>query len=131
MSNQAEVFYYGDGINLQDHPTDEVSESRRLFGKDLHNDDELLDSFATQLGVKPRKAEVEDIVFKSVQLLPGENDEDRVLLYELMNDKELYPVLEVDPTWTPRGQFHMFIIYGESTKVKKKRQEAAKLASTP
>ena len=130
----AEQFAFADTIKdleLKPSLTDESEVRKELFGE--HFDPEkMIDQFEQQLGIKrPSDSKIGKVLFKSIMLTPGEDNDDNKLLFSLMNDKELYPHLKEDHYWTPRGEYKMFVIYGEDQDVKERRAMEKNLSKEP
>ena len=79
----------------------------------------VIDAFEMAKGIKkrPKNADTTDYTFKNIILDP-EQQRDQDMLNELMNNKKYMIALWKD-TWTPQGNFRVFIIYGQ-----KKEQES-------
>lgn len=130
----AEQFAFADTIkdlDLKPSSSDEDQVRKELFGE--HFDPEkMIDQYEQQLGIKkPSDSKIGKVLFKSIMLTPGDDDDDNKLLFQLMNDKELYPHLKEDHYWTPRGEYKMFVIYGEDQDVKQRRDQERNLAKEP
>jgi hypothetical protein len=71
----------------------------------------VIDAFEMAKGIKRRpRQEISDYTFKNIILDP-EQQKDQDMLNELMNNKKYMIALWKD-TWTPQGNFRVFIIYG-------------------
>lgn len=73
----------------------------------------VIDAFETAKGIKkrPKATDTTDYTFKNIILDP-EQQRDQDMLNELMNNKKYMIALWKD-TWTPQGNFRVFIIYGQ------------------
>lgn len=120
----AEQFAFADTIKdleLKPSLTDETAVRKELFGENF-DPEKMVDEFEQQLGIKkPQEANIGKVLFKTIMLTPGDDDDDSKLLFQLMNDKELFPHLKEDHYWTARGEYKMFVIYGEDQDVKQRR----------
>jgi hypothetical protein len=72
----------------------------------------VIDAYEMAKGIKkrPKAQEMDDYIFKNIILDP-EQQKDQDMLNELMNNKKYMITLWKD-TWTPQGNFRVFIIYG-------------------
>ena len=86
----------------------------------------MLDAFEKAQGLEKSAPEQPKLRYKHIMLSPGVDDEDSKLLDDLMNDPELYQIVNRTQTWTVRGEFKIFIEYTENLDVKKKREKQAK-----
>ena len=123
LKTEVEQFAFSDTIKDLDWKVstdDEDKVRKELFGENF-DPDKLIDKFEEQTGIKSASTKPANVVYKSVMLSPGDDNDDAALLYQLMNDKELYPMLQEKSNWTPKGEYKMFIIYGENQDVKTKR----------
>ena len=131
FKSTAEHFAFGGVITdleLRPSLTDETAIRDELFG-DKFDPEKMIDAYEQQHGIKPiAEQKPNQILYKSIMLSPGSDDDDGKLLFQLMNDKQLYPMLKEDHYWTPRGEYKMFVIYGEDQKVKELRASEAALA---
>lgn len=84
---------------------------REVTGKGF-DPEAIIDAFETAKGIKrrPKQSEVVEYTFKNIILDP-EQQRDQDMLNELMNNKKYMIALWKD-TWTPQGNFRVFIIYG-------------------
>jgi len=78
----------------------------------------VIDAYETAKGIKkrPKVQEMDDYTFKNIILDP-EQQKDQDMLNELMNNKKYMITLWKD-TWTPQGNFRVFIIYGSKKESK-------------
>lgn len=123
-----EQFAFSDTLkDVEWKPRGTEEETRReLFGENF-DPEKVIDKYEETVGIKSPNEKKFNVLYKSVMLSPGDDEDDRQLLFDLMNDKELYPHLKEESNWTPRGEYKMFIIYAEDQDVKKKRQAEAAL----
>jgi len=79
----------------------------------------VIDAFEAAKGIKKRakSAEMTEYVFKNIILDP-EQQKDQDMLNELMNNKKYMITLWKD-TWTPQGNFRVFLIYGNKKEEEK------------
>lgn len=90
-----------------------------VFGNDASK---AVDAFETQLGLRQGvKLKAPNLIYTSRLLSPGYDDEDRDMLNQLLNDRELYQIIKMTDSWTARGDYKMFIIYAENQDVKNQR----------
>ena len=90
------------------------------------NPEQLVDAYEKSMGLEKPSAEQPKLRYKHIMLSPGVDDEDSQLLDTLMNDPELYQIVNRTQTWTVRGEFKIFIEYTENLDVKKKREKRIK-----
>jgi len=77
----------------------------------------VIDAFEQAKGIRRRPTnELESYKFKNIILDP-EQQKDQDMLNELMNNKKYLITLWKD-TWTPQGNFRVFIIYGSKEETK-------------
>lgn len=130
----AEQFAFADTIKdleLKPSLTDEADVRKELFGESF-DPEKMIDQYEAQLGIKKQSdAKPGKVLFKTIMLTPGDDDDDSKLLFQLMNDKELFPHLKEDHYWTPRGEYKMFVIYGEDQDVKLRREQERALQKEP
>lgn len=120
ISKATEHFDFGSSADLM------VGERKRNIKNELSNKgfdpEAVIDAFETAKGIK-RRPRVEDamndFMFKNIILDP-EQQRDQDMLNELMNNKKYMIALWKD-TWTPQGNFRVFIVYG--TKKEKEKEQ--------
>lgn len=85
----------------------EISNSKQLLDPEA-----VIDAFEQAKGIKKKKniADSLEYTFKNIILDP-EQQRDQDMLNELMNNKKYMIALWKD-TWTPQGNFRVFIVYG-------------------
>lgn len=98
--------------------TDEVKLRKQLFGD--ADPEKFLDSYEKMMGVQPLTSDQPKIVYKTVMIHHGNPEDDR-LYAMLINDVELYPERKESSSWTHRGEYKSFIVYGENQTVREKR----------
>jgi hypothetical protein len=78
----------------------------------------VIDAYEMSKGIKkrPKTQDMDEYVFKNIILDP-EQQKDQDMLNELMNNKKYMITLWKD-TWTPQGNFRVFIIYGSKKETK-------------
>ena len=86
--------------------------------------DKVIDEYEAQLGVKAAPIPTPNIKYKHIMLSPAIDDNDSECLTKLMNDPELYQIINRDRYWTPRGELKIWIEYTENLDVKKQRESA-------
>lgn len=78
----------------------------------------VIDAYEVAKGIKKRPTvTASDYLFKNIILDP-EQQKDQDMLNELMNNKK-YTIALWKDTWTPQGNFRVFIIYGTKQEPKK------------
>ena len=101
-------------------PKDEAQIQKSLF-KDF-DAEKMMNAYESQLGIKPKEEAAPKIRYCSIQLSPGVDDEDQKLLSDLMNDPELYQIVNRSSYWTPRGEYKLFMEYTENLDIKASRE---------
>ena len=114
-----EDFIFGELSELPLEPKSE-NEPRSLF-KDF-DPDKMIDAYEHQLGIKRNAPALPKVRYKHIMLSPGTSDEDGAILSQLMNDPELYQVINRTQYWTPRGELKLFIEYSENLDLKTERE---------
>jgi hypothetical protein len=109
---QTEHFDFGaSALDLQ------TSSTKRNVRNEITNKgfdpEAVIDAFEQAKGIKkrPKLAEMHEFTFKNIILDP-EQQRDQDMLNELMNNKKYMIALWKD-TWTPQGNFRVFIVYGQ------------------
>jgi len=92
-----------------------------LFGDFEPN--KVVDSFEAAIGLNKPEVDKKNIAFRNILLNPGGDEEDSALLNRLLNDTERYHITFMDKTWTPCGDYKMFIVYVDDLDVKAKREK--------
>ena len=83
---------------------------------------EMIDAYERQLGITVSEPSMPKLRYKHIMLSPGVDEEEGALLDKLMNDPELYQIVNRDKYWTPRGELKIWIEYTENLDVKKERE---------
>ena len=83
---------------------------------------EMIDAYERQLGISQPDAPATKLRYKHIMLSPGVDELDAELLDKLMNDSELYQIVNRTQYWTPRGELKIFIEYTENLDLKKARE---------
>lgn len=83
-----------------------------IFGKKTVA--EKLDNVGRSLGLLLPKGKAKKKMQYNNRLLAPNNQEDADFLNELLNNAEKYQVVSSDRTWTPQGDYRIFVIYLES-----------------
>ena len=102
-----------------------VSNTKRSIRDEVTNKsfdpEAVIDAFERAKGIKKasKASATVDYVFKNIVLDP-EQQRDQDMLNELMNNKKYMITLWKD-TWTPQGNFRVFIIYGQKPEEEKKQ----------
>ena len=102
----------------------EVSSKKRNIKNEVTNKgfdpEAIIDAYEMAKGIKRKKSEDSaDFNFKNIILDP-EQQKDQDMLNELMNNKK-YQIIFWKDTWTPQGNFRVFVIYG--TKKDKEKEK--------
>ena len=85
---------------------------KELFGK--KGVDEVIDSFERDvMGFKPKNAKPINERFYN-RIFAVDDDTDRKLLNDLLNDGKRFRIIMWKDTWTVHGQYRVFCIYGEN-----------------
>ena len=125
MSNklkEREDFIFSETLSeLPLNPRTEEQVRKDLFKE--FDPEKMVDSFENQLGIKVKTPELPKLRYKNIMLSPGTDEDDSALLNELMNDHELYQIVNRSHYWTPRGEFKLFIEYTENLDIKKEREK--------
>ena len=94
-----------------------VTDKKRNIRNEVNNKgfdpEAVIDAFELAKGIKKRpstEAILNEYTYKSIILDP-EQQRDQDMLNELMNNKK-YMITMWKDTWTPQGNFRVFIIYG-------------------
>jgi hypothetical protein len=110
-SRSTEHFDFGSSASdLQ--PTQKARNVRNEITNKGFDPEAVIDAYEQAKGIKRRSkpSEAENYEFKNIILDP-EQQRDQDMLNELMNNKKYMITLWKD-TWTPQGNFRVFIIYG-------------------
>lgn len=82
-----------------------------VTNKDSFDPEQVIDAFERAKGIKkPQRNNLADYKFRNIILDP-EQTRDQQMLNELLNNKKYMITLWKD-TWTPQGNFRVFVIYG-------------------
>jgi disulfide oxidoreductase YuzD len=114
LSNEIKATEHFDfGASAQDLFT---SSKKRNIGNEVtnkgFNPEAVIDAYEIAKGIKrkPTIQQEEEYTYKNIILDP-EQQRDQDMLNELMNNKK-YAISLWKDTWTPQGNFRVFIIYG-------------------
>ena len=111
ISKATEHFDFGASVQDVTYPSQRRNIRNEVSNKGF-DPEAVIDAFETFKGIKkkPKTPALTEYVFKNIILDP-EQQKDQELLNELMNNKKYLIALWKD-TWTPQGNFRVFIIYG-------------------
>lgn len=106
-----EHFDFGSSVQDVTYPTIKRNVRNEVSNKGF-DPEAVIDAFESFKGIKKKSKTpaLTEYVFKNIILDP-EQQKDQELLNELMNNKKYLIALWKD-TWTPQGNFRVFIIYG-------------------
>jgi hypothetical protein len=118
-----EHFDFGSSIQDVNYPGIKRNVRNEVSNKGF-DPEAVIDAFETFKGIKkrPKSPALTEYTFKNIILDP-EQQRDQEMLNELMNNKRYLIALWKD-TWTPQGNFRVFLIYGskkEETKNEKSK----------
>ena len=118
-----EHFDFGSSVQDVNYPSVKRNIRSEVANKGF-DPEAVIDAFETFKGIKkrPKSPALTEYTFKNIILDP-EQQRDQEMLNELMNNKRYLIALWKD-TWTPQGNFRVFIIYGskkEETKNEKSK----------
>ncbi|NBQ67426.1 MAG: hypothetical protein EBU46_00800 [Nitrosomonadaceae bacterium] len=114
-------------VNWEPPSSDEEAIKQKIFGG--MDPDKMVDAYEQQLGIKTKpNAEAPKLLWKTIMLSPGTDNEDSEHYCNLMNDIELYPERRETSTWTQRGEYKIFVIYAEDQRVKEARMKKQQMA---
>jgi len=101
-------------------PTDRDLE-QELFGK--KGVKEAIDAYENELGFgkNQRDKKVNRRVYN--RIFSPDDDDERKLLDELLNDQERFQIIMMKDTWTVHGNYKVFVIYSENLDAKKDKKE--------
>ncbi|CAK0773804.1 hypothetical protein CCP3SC5AM1_880014 [Gammaproteobacteria bacterium] len=85
--------------------------------------EKIMDAYEEQLGIKVKAPDMPRLRYRHIMLSPGVEEDDSQLFDQLMNDNELYQIINRTSYWTPRGEFKLFLEYTENLDVKKDREK--------
>lgn len=111
-----DLVFKGTITDIPHDPKPDFDLERQLFSDKRIKD--KLDHFEKIKGVKRDPAPNIDTKIKNILLEP-EREKDKILLNDLMNNKEQYSIVKWSENWTRTGQYKVFIIYEEYFKKSK------------
>lgn len=111
ISKATEHFDFGSSIQDVEYPAVKRNIRNEVSNKGF-DPEAIIDAFESFKGIKKKQKTppLAEYVFKNIILDP-EQQRDQDMLNELMNNKKYIIALWKD-TWTPQGNFRVFIIYG-------------------
>lgn len=109
---------------LADLPIGAIKNDDRDLEKELFGSKPVVDvinALEEGMGLKPSKSKMAKPVIKHHLLSPS-RDDDAELFNKLLNADNI-EFIKYDTTWTPQGDYRLFVIYREYTLVKEKKEE--------
>ena len=109
------------GYSAADLPTDKKRNVRNEISNKSFDPEAVIDAYEQAKGIKkrPKVQDMSEYVFKNIILDP-EQQKDQDLLNELMNNQK-YMIAMWKDTWTPQGNFRVFLVYGSKKEKENKK----------